>query len=234
MQHFFTDCALGQDHASINDPLLLHQVRNVLRFREGDECVLLDGKGTKTQAVLRKIEKRELVFEILRRENFTEPVRKVRLYIALAKKPATFELILQKATELGSTEIIPLVTEYCQTHDLHKKDRLKMIIREAAEQSERIFLPELAEPVTFENFLKNLPDGQILFGESREDCRNLAEFDFANQANVNILIGPEGGFSPDEIAALQKAGALPFSLGKNILRMETAAIAALAIIQAKV
>ena len=232
---------LTRGTVEIADSSLLHQIKNVLRFRIGTECVLLDGKGTKASAKLVELNKKFAQFEILEREICEKTGgeggatgKTVRLFCALPKKPATFELIVQKATELGVSQIVPLDTLRCQVHSLYKTDRLKFIIKEAAEQCERIDLPVLCPLMPFKDFIARPPTGLILAGDAWDFDKPLREVvkDASKTAvkELNLIIGPEGGLTTEEIVALRKAGATIFLLGRNVLRMETAAVAAISVV----
>jgi len=159
-----------------------------------------------------------------------EPKLHVALYQAIPKKPALFELIVQKATEIGVTEIFPLITERTQKRRLSKFDRLVTIATEAAEQSGRTKVPVIRHPVNYDEVVPKLKHGFIAY--EYEDEKFLSDYsdEIAKSDQINIIIGPEGGLSENEIALTEEADLKPFSLGKRILRMETAAIAALSLV----
>ncbi len=229
LQHFFIEEDLNQDRLTIRDRELLHQMRNVLRFRAGDSVVLLDGKGIKAQATVELIHQKEAVLNIQSKERFSPPARTLRLYVALPKKPATLEWIVEKATELGVSEIIPLSTERCQVHELKKPERLKLIIKEAAEQCERVFIPELKSVLKLSELVNTFPSGQVLVGDPWIYDTVLSKVEKSRE--INVVIGPEGGLSERELTALKEAGATLFQLGDLVLRMETAVVAALSVVQ---
>jgi len=231
IQHFFIDADLSRERFSILDKDLLRQMKEVLRFRSGEQCVLLDNRGTRAEAELEVLHSKEAVFVIQKRTSCPAPERALRLYVALPKKPATLELIVQKATELGVTDIVPVDTQRCQVHELRKLDRLELIIKEAAEQCERGFLPTLHELVTLGEVLKNPPSGGLLAGDPWTFDERLSKIALGKKEDVNLVIGPEGGLSAEELEALRAAGATLFQLGDLVLRMETAAIAALSVVQ---
>ncbi len=231
MQHFFVNEDFGKGPVTIRDDEILHQLIKVLRFRVGDELVLLDGKGGRAAGKIEELHKEAAKIKIEKLEHCEKPGREVRLYAAISKKPETFELIVQKATELGATMITPLFCARCQVESVRKPERLKKIIKEAAEQAERIFLPEMGEVLKLEELIKNLPEGKFLAGDARDYDKKLGEMDF--DGSQNLVIGPEGGLTDEEILKVREAGGIIFSMNENVLRMETAAIAALAIVQAK-
>lgn len=231
MQHFFINQEISGDHLVITDDELMYQLRVVLRSRVGDEYVFLDGMGVKARGMIESIDKKAIIVKLSDVEKCTDGSARLNLYIALSKKPATLELIAQKATEIGVTDIIPLVTDRCQVQNLHNEKRLLAIIKEAAEQCERCFLPKLHGVMKLATFVGDLPEGKILVGEARADTLELASIKIGKKENVNLVIGPEGGFSEKELAVLGETRAEFFVMGKNILRMETAVICALGLVK---
>ncbi len=229
IQHFIIEKDIGGNILLIDDRELLFQMHTVLRYRPGDSCVVLDGKGAKVRALVKEIDKKHATLELSDLEKCKRPVERIRLYCSPSKKPSTFELIVQKACELGVDEIIPLIGERSQVSELKKTERLRFIMKEASEQCERCFLPELGACITLKDFLSKKPGGEILAGDVRDFDMKLKDVEKA--ATVNILIGPEGGFSKLELDAIRKAGGRIFSLGDNVLRMETAAIAAISVVR---
>lgn len=229
MQHFLLQTDLTQAELQISDKDTLHQMKNVMRFKVGSEVMVMDGMGAKAPGVIKELHKKGAVIELGEVEKVEKPERVLRLYCALSKKPSTFELIVQKATEIGVTEIVPLVTERCQIDHVRKPERLEMIMKEACEQCERLWLPELRETLSLEKMLKEKPSGQLLAGDPWTYDTKLAALEPSEE--INLIIGPEGGLSDEELAAIREAGGTLFLLGENILRMETAAIAALSLIQ---
>ncbi len=230
IQHFFIQGDLNQADVLIEDRDLLRQMKDVLRFRKGDACVLLDNEGTVAEAVLEEFHSKGARFAIHARKQVPPPERSLHLYCALPKKPATLEWIVEKATELGVTDIHPLDTARCQVHELRKTERLKAILKEASEQSERAYLPKLHELNSFADFLKDFPKGQVLAGDAWLHEGKLAEMGpFAGE--VSIVIGPEGGLTHEELEGIQASGGRVFLLGDTVLRMETAVIASLSVVQ---
>lgn len=229
IQHFFIDADLSQERVTVRDHELLNQMKNVLRFRAGDKVVLLDNHGTSAEATVELIHAKEAILVVHKRETFAAPTRRLRLYVALSKKPATLEWIVEKATELGVTDIVPVDTQRCQVHELRKTERLRLIIREAAEQCERIFMPELHDVLKFDELLKDKPIGLLLAGDPWIYDQKLSELE--HHGDLNIVIGPEGGLTDEELEAIRKEGGTLFQLGDLVLRMETAVVAALSVVQ---
>ncbi|MFA6023598.1 MAG: RsmE family RNA methyltransferase [Candidatus Gracilibacteria bacterium] len=231
MQHFILPHPLESEKVRIFDRLTLQQMTKVLRFRKGDKCVLMDGNGTKAKATIEELHSKVAVLHVTERIVEAPPARRLRLYCAISKKPATFELILQKATELRATDLIPLLTERCQVQFLKKQERLNLIIKEACEQCEQPFMPVLHEPLSLEDLLKNPPAGKILAGDPWTYDAKLKDIPLVPTEDLNLVIGPEGGLTPEELSAIRAAGGILFQLGDSVLRMETAALASLAILQ---
>ncbi len=231
MQHFLIPYPLQKGPLRIDEKELLHQMRDVLRFRVGQECMLLDGEGKKALATVEALNRKEAELQVSDVETGPAPKRALRLIFALPKKPATLEFILQKGTELGVTDFFPIISERTQVHQLRQVDRLKRIVKEALEQSEGLYLPTLHDMRTLQDILRDLPTGLLLAGEPWKYKKKLGEIIKPVNEDLNLLIGPEGGLSDLELKELEGVGAQLFLLGETVLRMETAAIAALSVVQ---
>ncbi|KKP38860.1 MAG: hypothetical protein UR28_C0012G0039 [Candidatus Peregrinibacteria bacterium GW2011_GWF2_33_10] len=231
-----------KDKVLIMEKELCHQMVNVLRLKIGENVVLLDNQGFEYESEIKSLNKNLVQFDVLlKKKNGNEAKYDVFLYQAITKKLETFELIAQKATELGVKGIFPLVTERTLRDFLPKKDRLEKIMKEASEQSERGFIPLLFDPIKFEDAVEKVSkDKNVLnlFCYERENSpltpqplsHSLKREGQGENFGINIFIGPEGGFSDKEVN-LVKSCSEKFqiiSLGKRILRTETAAIVALA------
>ena len=196
------------------------QVRAVLRLRDGDRLVLLPGDGTEA---LCRLEAGECVVEE-RRPAVGEPRHRLTIAQALLKGDA-LEQVVQHATEVGVAAFRLVVTERCIVRDLpdRRLARLQTIAREAAEQSERGIVPEVIAPVP-------LPDvqasGSVLLFE-RHDGIRLGQLE---SPPSTVVIGPEGGFTPAEVHTAVEAGARVAGLGPRILRSESVAVAAAAVV----
>jgi len=195
------------------------QVRNVLRLGDGDRLILLPGDGTEA---LCRLEGADCVVEE-RRPVASEPGHRLTVTQALLKGDA-LEEVVQHATEVGVAHFRLVITERCVARELsvRKLERLRAIAREAAEQSERGIVPPVEAPVRLRDALEA---GSVLLFE-RSDGPRLGRLD----APRSVVIGPEGGFSPDEVTAAANAGLTIAGLGPRILRAETVAAAAAAVI----
>jgi 16S rRNA (uracil1498-N3)-methyltransferase len=195
-------------------PTIARQVRTVLRLRDGDRVVLLTGDGT--EATCRLTGDGCVVEE--RRTSSGEPVHRLTIVQALLKGDALEEVVRQ-GTEIGVAAFRLAVTERCVVRDLpdRRLERLRAIAREAAEQSERAVVPDVAAP---EPMLALIGEGTVVLAE-REGRTRLHEV----PAPASVAIGPEGGFGPGELTAAEAVGAVAVGLGPRILRSRTVAAA---------
>jgi len=207
--------------AKIIDPAVCKQISKVLRLREGEEIILLDGDGFEYVSRLVKVSAREAQAEILnRRANKNEPELKVTVYQALPKKDK-FEWVAEKATELGVSHIVPLTAERSEKKG-YNAERLRKIIIESAEQSGRATVPAIHEAVTVTEALK-----EHKFSLFACDPRGVSRYQLPSASSTfGLFVGPEGGWSDKELELFKNRGAELISLGGTTLRAETAAIAA--------
>lgn len=204
-----------------------HQIRNVLRMRAGAHIVVLDNRGWEYTTQIIEIEHKYVAGQIIEKQAaHGEPRVHLTLYQAILKKH-NFELVLQKCTEIGVTCFVPMITERTVVSDIKesKRDRWERILKEAAEQSRRGKIPELRDPLEFEHAVSELSRYEIaLIPYENEPNAGFRDVLRPNTLSAAVLIGPEGGFSEQEIALVHHAS--PITLGARILRAETAAIVA--------
>ncbi len=204
-----------------------HYLARVMRVGVGDVVVLCDDITGEWAATVASVGKRELVAQCDKRLRGREAVPDFMLYAALLKKDR-FDLVLEKATELGVGRIQPVITHRCVADKLNL-ERARAIMTEAAEQCARTALPELAEPVKLEAVLRGHDAGRVLFFADEAGGEPVGAAFLADAGPAALLIGPEGGFDDGERAAIRAlAAARAISLGPRILRGETAAIAGVA------
>lgn len=205
-----------------------HYLAKVMRVGEGDAVVLCDDDTGEWAARVVSSGKREVVLEPVGKLRGREQVPDFWLCPALLKKDR-FDLVLEKATELGVRAIRPVVTRRCVADKLNL-DRARGIVIEAAEQCARTALPELAEPARLEALLRDWPQDRALFFADELGGKRAAEAFAAHAGAAALIVGPEGGFDDAERAAIRALpAARPVSLGPRILRGETAAMAATAL-----
>jgi 16S rRNA (uracil1498-N3)-methyltransferase len=205
-----------------------HYLAKVMRVAEGDAVILCDDRTGEWAARVVAAGKREVVLDVAERLRPRENVPDFTLCAALLKKP-NFDLVLEKATELGVARIQPLITRRCVADSLNL-DRARTIVTEAAEQCARTALPTLAEPVKLDALLKGWEPARALFFADEQGGEPAAAAFAAHIGPAALLIGPEGGFDDAERAAIRAhPQARAITLGPRILRGETAAIAATAL-----
>ncbi len=206
------------------------QIARVLRLRDGDTVVVFDGSGGEWQAEIQSADPRAVSLLVGARE---EPEREAATRITLSQavlKSDNFELVLQKATELGVAAIKPFTSErsVARSATTSRRDRWRRIIREAAEQSGRTIVPELLDDADLRGVLA-APDQSIMFWEE-ERSRSLGDaLRGMSGESLNLVVGPEGGFSAAEADSARAAGAAVVGIGPRILRAETAGITAVAL-----
>jgi 16S rRNA (uracil1498-N3)-methyltransferase len=205
-----------------------HYLAKVMRLAEGDAVVLCDNETGEWAARVLAAGKRSVELETVERLREREQVPDVWLCPALLKKDR-FDLVLEKATELGVRAIRPVVTRRCVPDKLNL-ERASAIVTEAAEQCARTALPEVAAPVSLEALLRDWPLDRALFFADELGGAPAAQSFATHSGHAALLIGPEGGFDDAERERIRAhPAARPISLGPRILRGETAAIAAAAL-----
>jgi 16S rRNA (uracil1498-N3)-methyltransferase len=222
----------------ILDPEQSHHCASVMRQNVGDMLAVFDGHGTEAKARITEIARDQVRFQVLAKASTPRPAHPVWLAQALTKAKS-MDLIIEKATELAVTEIAPLQSDHsvAQVDDEKaeaKVEKWQKLTIEAAKQCGQNWLPVVHSPQAPKDFITALPKGAVkliaslqheakpLKGVLREQLTGLKP-----GTPVVIMIGPEGDFTPSEIGQARSAGFLPVSLGKIILRAETAAFFAL-------
>lgn len=219
-------------------------IYRVLRLSEGEEVVLNNCEGIEYLGEIKTITKSEVIVAILKKLDINNESKvKVHLFQGLPKG-SKMDLIVQKGTELGIFEFIPTITARVDVKlkgEFKKLDRLNRIALEASKQSKRSIVPEVKEVIDFKEALRQLKEMDLVIipYENAEDfgIKSLINHlkkenkELNNIKDVGILIGPEGGFEEDEIQVLKEQGFYIVTLGKRILRTETAGFTATALIQ---
>jgi 16S rRNA (uracil1498-N3)-methyltransferase len=221
LHRFFVDAAAMAGEAFPIPAAIERQVRSVLRLRDGDRIVLLPDDGTEAEC---RLDGATCVVES-RRPATGEPRHRLIVAQALLRGDALEEVVRQ-ATEIGVVGFRLFVSERCVARTLSagRLDRLRAIARESAEQSERGAVPPVEAPVPLTGLL--VPGSVVLF--ERHGGQRLGEL--GRETPATIVIGPEGGFSPAEVDAAERAGAVLAGLGPRILRSRTVAVAAAAVV----
>ena len=202
-----------------------HYIHKVMRIKEGQNFSLFNQSGefeAKVENIIKGIVEFSVEKKLRSADNPTE------IWLAFTPIKLNYlNLMIQKATELGVTRFIPLLSDRTVVRNINEK-RIKKIIVEASEQSNRLNLPILDKLKNFEEFLKENIDTTILFGDLNSDNKKI---DIKSDEPICVLIGPEGDFSIKEREIIYKMkNIIPININKNILRSETAAISMISII----
>jgi 16S rRNA (uracil1498-N3)-methyltransferase len=235
LARLFVVDALAAGRAISLDEAASNYLARVMRLQTGDAARLFNGRDGEWRALISQVNGKKVQVTpdvCLRPQPVSHPPH-LTLMFAPVKKDAT-DFIVEKATELGVAVLQPVITAFTQSAQV-RVDRFRKIALEAAEQSERLDVPEIAALLPLERALAALPGGtQIIFCDEDAGALPIADvLSGRTEARTAMLIGPEGGFSPDERAALRaRADTFAVSLGPRILRAETAVVAALAVFQA--
>jgi 16S rRNA (uracil1498-N3)-methyltransferase len=231
MHRFFIPAELFKNNAVTINGEQHYQITHVLRLKSGDRITLLDNSGWEFEVEIEHIDKEQTYGKILRKETGQgESATKIKLNQALLKSDK-FEFVLQKCVEMGVSVFVPFVSERCVVRkpSEEKIERWQKIIREAAEQSGRSLLPVLSPVVSFQEACETVTKPSILLWEG-EKANGLAEIlkcvSLRKTNSISLFVGPEGGFSEAEADSARKAGITTVSLGKRILRAETAGVVA--------
>lgn len=235
---------------------IFNQLTRVLRIKAGDKIVLVGENGFEFSYETVSAHKKNVELKFLNKnKNENEPGFNLGLILCLPNKPDKLAMILQKAVELGVSEVILVNGDFSRMkHDL-KEERLMKIMKEAAEQSERALIPQLLIKGSLVDLLESdwgikesasiyvameRAENKSLFevlrnnlgkcaGENENGTGNSGSGGRGDSESIYILVGPEGGFSENEKLLIEQKGLKTFTLGKRILRMETAAIVSLGI-----
>lgn len=238
MHRFFVDRSqISGEVVTISGEDLKH-IKNVLRLKAGEEVSICDGKENDYVAVIESIDSQEVLLSIV--DSFKskgEAPIKLKLYQGLPKGDK-MELIVQKCTELGVSEIVPMATKRAvvklsDEKKISKKlERWQKIAEEAAKQSKRGRIPLVDRLVTLKEAVAELGEDELalmLYESEIENSLKKALREYDGKA-VSVFVGPEGGFEESEAEMLESAGAKVVSLGNRILRTETAGLAVAAVI----
>ena len=243
MHKFFTPKELiNGDVAKIIGDDVKH-IYKVLRISEGEKVTLNNCEGVEYLGRVKSVSKQEVLIDILEElESNNESDVNIYLFQGLPKSQK-MDLIVQKGTELGITEFIPTITHRVDVKlkgEFKKLDRLNRIALEAAKQSKRSIIPKVSEPIDFNEVLEKINSLDLLI-VPYENANNFGIKTLINELrkdnttntikNVGIFVGPEGGIEEEEIERLKDKGAHIVTLGKRILRTETAGFVATSLIQ---
>jgi 16S rRNA (uracil1498-N3)-methyltransferase len=225
----FVDAPLHQGAAVAASPAQAHYLGRVMRRGAGDAVLLFNGRDGEWRARIGQLSRDAVVLDVAEQVRGQSAEPDLWLLFAPLKRDLT-ELVAEKATELGASLIRPVLTARTNPGRVNL-DRLALIATEAAEQCERLSVPAIAQPLALPELLQDWPAARsLVVAIERGDAPPVV----APAGPAALLVGPEGGFAPEELDALRRhAFVVPASLGPRILRAETAAIVGLALLQAR-
>ena len=237
MRHFFfANADFKKNPLIITDPLERHHIHHVLRLKEGARISVFNGKGGEAVCEILKVSPVETHLKVLSlKKNLLSSSPRLVLACAIPKK-AKMETIIEKATELGVDEVIPLLTKRTEVRWLgqratKKRERFYTVAVNAAKQSKRATVPLIHPPIPFKQALEILgPQDKAVISCLEGPRKPLLEI-LKNSNGVKrlvFLIGPEGDFTQEELTQARQRGCVPVSLGPTVLKVDTAAITVMA------
>lgn len=239
MQHFFVDASQVSDSMIQIEGSDVNHIKNVLRMRIGEEVTVSDGQGMEYLCEVQEFEEEQVLLKIVEMKNSdTELPSKIYLFQGLPKQEK-MELIVQKCVELGVYAVVPVSMKRCVVKldakkGVKKVERWNGIAASAAKQSGRGIMPEVMPVMSYKEALEMAKNLDVILvpyecAEGMEHTKKLIQSVRPGQS-VGIFIGPEGGFDPDEIELAKKAGGQVVTLGKRILRTETAGLTLMSVL----
>lgn len=214
------------------EPPQAHFLKTVLRLEVGRRLLVFNGRDGEWLAKIIELDRKRGKLQLLRQTRMQEP--EPELWLAFAPiKAGRIDWLVEKATELGASRLLPVLTERTIVERV-KLERLQTHAREAAEQCERLTLPEIEPPRSLDDLLRRWPAGRrLLLAAERSEAPPLPQVLQQGKPPLGLLVGPEGGFTEAELKRLAAHDDVQaVALGPRILRSETAALAGLAVLQA--
>jgi 16S rRNA (uracil1498-N3)-methyltransferase len=228
---FYTEESIVQDNLVLNEDTSKHVVQ-VLRMQNDEQLQLTDGKGNLFTAAITDNNRKRCTVKILQTVNTQRSAPNISIAVSLLKNSSRFEWFLEKATEIGVTEIIPLLCTRTEKQNF-RHDRMKGILVSAMLQSQQTWLPVLHEAIKFDNLvMKQFGNAQRFIAHCEDEANKIQlNHQIIKSSNRLILIGPEGDFTKEEIGLALKNDFIPVTLGNTRLRTETAGIVAAALLK---
>jgi 16S rRNA (uracil1498-N3)-methyltransferase len=220
--------ATGMTQFTLSETSSKHGIQ-VLRMDVGEQIDITNGAGGLFHASIQVAHKKNALVTINKAIQTERPTQKLQLGISLLKNAVRLEWLFEKATEMGITTITPLICERT-IHERFKTERMQQIIQSAMIQSQQTWLPVLTEPMPFQQFIEQATAVQKLVAHC-EPLQKTSIKSIAASADLLLLIGPEGDFTPSEIEAAIARDFTPIDLGPTRLRTETAGIFALSVLK---
>ena len=232
-QRLFVDTRLGQGAEVVCSAAQNNYLRNVLRLGRGDEVLLFNGKDGEWRARIERIDRKGCSLAAQDQTRTQTPPGDLHYLFAPLKK-ARLDYMVQKATEMGVSRLRPVLTRFTMARRI-REERMRANAIEAAEQCHLLSIPQIDALTGFEETLENWePERALIFCDESAPSGSPVEALMALRGQpLGVIIGPEGGFSPPERERLRDMSCVtPISLGPRIMRADTAAVAALALVQA--
>ena len=205
-----------------------HYITNVMRMKRGSNINFFNKDGEWLSEIV-FLDRDRVEVKFLNKLKESTKNSNIELAICLVKK-TPMDIILQKATELGVTKIIPIVSERTEVKELNF-ERAKKIVIEATEQSDQLIPPEISKVIKLKEFLNNLDSSTKLLFADMNSKDNLKKEVLRESKSLSVLIGPEGDFSPSEIELIHgNPNVVPFTISRNILRSATAIISTISLV----
>lgn len=224
LHRFYVTEPISSDTFDISDRDLIHQWRTVFRYNVGSQVILFDGGGVDYLSLITGLRSSGATLEVVeKKKNKNMPKINLTLCVGLIKKD-NFEFVVQKATELGVSKVIPVLCERSEKKNINM-ERLQKIAIEASEQSGRGDVPTVGDIIGLSDLLKSsvLPKEKIVLHPDGQYIGDMLQTKMPKE--LAVFVGPEGGFSDKEIKEFAEHNILSVSLGPQILRAETASIA---------
>lgn len=236
LHRFYISSDLGDKNISISDKEVIHQLVSVFRSKVGQQVILFNNSGFDYLYEIVDQSKQNLDFTLIDKKS--NPIKKSKLTLAFSLiKNQNDELIIQKCTELGVSRFQPIISDRTEKKNINL-DRAKKIATEAVEQSGRDFVPEICEPIKLNDFIaiaQKTSDKIIAFHMEGKNFSELGEKNLeilkGPDNRLTLLIGPEGGWSDEEIELFKNKKIELYKINNAVLRAETAAIVATGIIE---
>lgn len=220
--HFFFDPELSASSDCLPDNEVHHAFK-VLRIKKGESIKIIDGKGFRAEAEVISSQKTDIHYRIIYSELDPPSYPRITVAVGILKNSERYEWMVEKLTEIGVEKIIPLLSERVERKGLNL-ERLHKKILSAVKQSGKSRIPELTSPISIHELMKKTKNRSfIAYCGSASDKKIFHEV-IENQKDVTLVIGPEGGFSDDEINFFSEQGCSVVTLGDSRLRTETAAV----------
>ncbi len=224
IHRFIHNYNIENNTISVNEPELIHQWKNVLKFKMGEQIILANPNGMEALCEIESIDKKSATLKLLSESENTKTVKRIVTLYASILKRENFEFIAQKATELGVKTIVPIKNERTIKQNINM-ERLAKIVTEASELCGRNTVPEIKETMNFKDAIKESLENSytVLFDATGSPLSNHID---SWQNNMSIFIGPEGGFTEKELEMARENNIEIVSISPLMLRGETAAIVA--------